>query len=48
MPNGELTRNDQDTANILNEYFASVFELEDITAMPQLAQKTLPRTTSQQ
>ena len=27
--NGELTKNDQETADVLNDYFASVFEVED-------------------
>ena len=32
--NGELTKNDQETADVLNDYFASVSEAEDDQALP--------------
>ena len=32
--NGELTKSDQETVDVLNDYFASVFELEDDQDLP--------------
>ena len=32
--NGELIKNDQETANVLNDYFASVFAVEDDQDLP--------------
>ncbi len=37
--NGELTTDDQETANVLNEYFASVFEEESMQNIPSLGAK---------
>ena len=34
MPNGELSSNDQETANTLNEYFSTVFEIEPDDPLP--------------
>ena len=33
--NGELTNTDQETADVLNNYFASVFETEDDQNIPK-------------
>ncbi len=37
--NGELTTDDQESANVLNEYFASVFEDESMRNIPSLDAK---------
>ena len=34
MPNGELSSSDQETANTLNEYFSTVFEIEPDDPLP--------------
>ncbi len=40
---GELTKNDQETANVLNNYFASVFTKENTENIPQIKSKeTIP------
>ena len=37
--NGELTNNEQDTANVLNDYFASVFEVENDNVIPSFEER---------
>ncbi|MEW8547283.1 MAG: reverse transcriptase domain-containing protein, partial [Candidatus Thiodiazotropha sp.] len=38
--NGELTKDEQETASILNDYFASVFELEDDQNLPNFEEQS--------
>ena len=44
--NGELTNNEQDTANVLNDYFASVFEVENDNVIPSFEERAYTNTLS--
>ena len=41
--NGELTTNDEEKAQVLNDFFSSVFTREDQTNIPELIQREVPK-----
>lgn len=41
QPNGQLTTNDLEKANVLNDYFCSVFTKEDTTTLPSLVRSQI-------
>ena len=47
VPDGTLTTNDRETANVLNECFASVFEKEGDGDLPFFLNKNMPKSNLQ-